>query len=103
LGATVFSSVTAMSPASGHELLREFRASFYRKLFLAYVAVAVVPVALLAFGVRTYFASQASADLEDAAAKTATTAQRLVEDYASLQQRGPSALAAIDDPLMVLV
>src|SRR6266566_4039708 len=49
------------------------------------------------------FASQARADLEEAAAKTATVAQRLVEDYASLQQRGPSALASIDDPVMVLV
>jgi len=102
-GATVFSVVTSTSPASGRELLREFRASFYRKLLLAYVAGAVVPVAVLAFGVRTYFARQASADIEDAAAKTATVAQRLVEDYASLQQRGPSALASIDDQVMVLV
>ncbi len=102
-GASVFSLVTSASPASGRELLREFRASFYRKLFLAYVAGAVVPVALLAFGVRTYFASQARADLEDSAAKTATVAQRLVEDYASLQQRGPSTLASIDDQVMVLV
>jgi signal transduction histidine kinase len=102
-GSSIFSLVAASTPASGRELLREFRTSFYRKLFLAYVAVAVVPVALLAFGVRTYFARQASADLEDSAARTATVAQRLVEDYASLQQRGASTLAAIDDPLMVLV
>ena len=103
VGASIFSTVTAVTPASGRELLREFRASFYRKLFLAYVAVAVVPVALLAFGVRTYFARQADADLEDSAAKTATVAQRLVEDYASLQQRGATTLAGIDDPVMVLV
>ena len=102
-GASVFSVVTSASPASGRALLREFRSSFYRKLFLAYVAGAVVPVALLAVGVRTYFASQARADLEDAAARTATVAQRLVEDYASLQQRGPSTLASIDDQVMVLV
>jgi signal transduction histidine kinase/NADH:ubiquinone oxidoreductase subunit 6 (subunit J) len=102
-GATIFSVVTSTSPVSGRELLREFRASFYRKLFLAYVAGAVVPAALLAVGVRTYFARQASADLEDAAARTATVAQRLVEDYASLQQRGPSTLASIDDRVMVLV
>jgi len=102
-GATIFSIVTSTPPASGRELLREFRTSFYRKLFLAYVAGAVVPVALLALGVRTYFARQASADLEDAAARTATVAQRLVEDYASLQQRGPSTLASIDDRVMVLV
>ena len=103
VGAMAFSIVTSTSPASGRALLREFRSSFYRKLFLAYVAGAVVPVALLAVGVRAYFASQARADLEDAAAKTATVAQRLVEDYASLQQRGPSTLASIDDQVMVLV
>jgi signal transduction histidine kinase len=101
-GAALFSLLTPLAPASGRELLREFRSSFYRKLFLAYVAGAVVPVALLALGVRTYFARQARADLEDAAAKTATVAQRLVEDYGSLQQRGAST-AALDDPLMVLV
>jgi signal transduction histidine kinase/uncharacterized membrane-anchored protein YhcB (DUF1043 family) len=99
----LFSMLTSMAPASGRGLLREFRSSFYRKLFLAYVAGAVVPVALLAFGVRTYFARQAQADLEDAAAKTATVAQRLVEDYASLQQRGPSRPGSIDDQVMVLV
>ncbi|HUK34722.1 MAG TPA: HAMP domain-containing sensor histidine kinase, partial [Vicinamibacterales bacterium] len=102
-GSALFSLLTSLAPASGRELLREFRSSFYRKLFLAYVAAAVVPVALLAFGVRTYFARQAQADLEDSAARTATVAQRLVEDYASLQQRGASTLGAIDDPLMVLV
>jgi signal transduction histidine kinase len=102
-GAAIFSLLTPLAPASGRELLREFRSSFYRKLFLAYVAGAVVPVALLALGVRTYFARQAQADLEDSAARTATVAQRLVEDYTTLQQRGASALAAIDDPLMVLV
>ena len=32
-----------------------------------------------------------------------TTAQRLVEDYAALQQRGATALDAIDDQIMVLV
>jgi len=99
----LFSVLTAIAPASGRALLREFRSSFYRKLFLAYVAGAVVPVALLAFGVRTYFARQAQADLDDSAAKTATVAQRLVEDYASLQQRGPSTLGAVDDQVMVLV
>jgi signal transduction histidine kinase len=102
-GGALFSMLTSLAPASGRGLLREFRSSFYRKLFLAYVAGALVPVTLLAFGVRTYFARQAQADLQDAAARTATVAQRLVEDYASLQQGGPSTLASIDDPLMVLV
>ncbi len=104
LGAgAVFAMVTSLAPASGRGLLREFRTSFYRKLFLAYVAGALVPVALLALGVRTYFARQAEADLQDEAARTATVAQRLVEDYASLQQRGASTLRSIDDTVMVLV
>jgi len=34
----------AGGPASGRALLREIRASFYRKLFLAVVAAALIPV-----------------------------------------------------------
>jgi nitrogen fixation/metabolism regulation signal transduction histidine kinase len=52
---------------------------------------------------RTYFINQLLASAEDTAVKTVTTAQRLVEDYATLQQRGPGALGAIDDQIMVLV
>ena len=44
--------------ASGRALLREVRSSFYRKLFLAFVAGAVVPVVILAIFTRTYFADQ---------------------------------------------
>ncbi len=40
-----------------------------------------------------YFATQLRAGVEDAAARTATVAQRLVEDYATLQQRGTGTLA----------
>ena len=52
----------------------EIRASFYRKLFLAFVAAAVVPVLTLALLVRTYFANQLLADVEADAARTALTA-----------------------------
>jgi signal transduction histidine kinase len=103
LGAAVFSTVATTAPADGRALLREFRSSFYRKLFLAFVAAVVVPVVALAYGVRTYFANQARAELEETAGRTATVAQRLVEDYATLQQRGTSAVAPIDDQIMVLV
>jgi signal transduction histidine kinase len=103
VGAAVFSTVATTAPVDGRVLLREFRSSFYRKLFLAFVAAVVVPVVALAFGVRTYFANQARAELEETAGRTATVAQRLVEDYATLQQRGTSAVASIDDQIMVLV
>ena len=102
-GATLFNGLTSRTPASGRALLREIRSSFYRKLFLAFVAGAVVPVVILAIATRAYFAAQFRAGVDEAAAKTATVAQRLVEDYATLQQRGASALGALDDQIMVLV
>ena len=102
-GATLFNALTSPTPASGRALLREIRSSFYRKLFLAFVAGAVVPVVILAIATRAYFAAQFRAGVDEAAAKTATVAQRLVEDYATLQQRGASALGALDDQIMVLV
>jgi signal transduction histidine kinase len=102
-GATLFNAVTSRTPASGRALLREIRSSFYRKLFIAFVAAAVVPVAILALATRAYFAKQLGDGVEQAAARTATVAQRLVEDYATLQQRGPGALQTLDDQIMVLV
>jgi signal transduction histidine kinase len=101
-GLTLFSGLTLHTAASGRGLLREVRSSFYRKLFLAFWAGAVVPVFILAIFTRTYVATQLSVGAEDAAARTVTTAQRLVEDYAALQ-RGAAALGAIDDQIMVLV
>jgi signal transduction histidine kinase len=95
--------LTMQTPASGRALLREVRSSFYRKLFLAFWAGAVVPVAILAVLARTYVQTQLNETAEEAAARTVTTAQRLVEDYAALQQRGAAALDTIDDQIMVLV
>ena len=102
-GSTVFSALTLRTAASGRALLREVRSSFYRKLFLAFLAGAVGPVFILAIFTRTYVATQLTVGAEEAAARTVTTAQRLVEDYAALQQRGAAALDAIDDQIMVLV
>jgi len=102
-GATLFSAALLLSPRSGRALFREVRSSFYHKLFLFFVAGAVVPVVILAVVTQNYFADQLLAGAQDAAARTVTTAQRLVEDYAALQQRPGNALAAIDDQIMVLV
>jgi signal transduction histidine kinase len=102
-GAALFNAVTSRTPASGRALLRQIRTSFYRKLFLAFVAAAVVPVVILAIATRTYHATRSRAEENEAAARTALVAQRLVEDYATFQQRGTGALAALDDQIMVLV
>jgi signal transduction histidine kinase len=95
--------VTRQRPTRGRQLLRETRSRFYRKLLIGSVASAVVPVLILAFATRTYLANQFRAGVEDSAVKTATVAQRLVEDYAALQQRGASSLQGVDDQFMVLV
>jgi signal transduction histidine kinase len=101
-GLTLVNAAVSRTPAGGRALLREIRASFYRKLFLAFVLAAVVPVLILAVATRTYFKTQFEAEVKEAAARTATVAQRLVEDYATLQRR-EGTLAALDDPIMVLV
>ncbi len=63
----------------------------------------MVPVVILAIATRTYVARQLVAGAEEAAVKTATVAQRLVEDYVALQQRGAGSLDRIDDEFMLLV
>ena len=100
---SLFEAAVVRVPESGRSLLREVRSSFYLKLFFAFVASVVVPVAILAIATRTYFASQLLAGSKDTAARTVTTVERLVEDYATLQQRGPGALNTIDDQIMVLI
>jgi nitrogen fixation/metabolism regulation signal transduction histidine kinase len=99
-GATLFSLATGFGPASGRALLREIRASFYRKLFLAFVLVSVFPVIILALVTRAFFTTQANATLEAAAIRTAATAQRVIEDYSTLIQRDATGLPNLDD-LMV--
>jgi signal transduction histidine kinase len=99
----VINALTSSGPASGRALLREFRSSFYRKLFLFFVLASVVPVGILAFVTRAYFLAQLRAGVEQGAINTATIAQRLVEDYAALQQGSSRAFELLDDQIMILV
>jgi signal transduction histidine kinase len=101
--ATIFNSFFSRTPTTGRALLREIRSSFYRKLRLAFWAAFVLPVIVLALATRAYFATELTAGIEEAAARTATVAQRLVEDYAALQQRGAGGLDTLDDDIMRLV
>jgi signal transduction histidine kinase len=66
---------------SGRALLREIRESFYRKLFLAFVAASVIPVVTLALVTRVYIAERLRGDVESAAHKTTTIARQIIEDY----------------------
>jgi signal transduction histidine kinase len=101
IGASVFTAIAQRRPTSGRQLWREIRASFYRKLFLAFVLASIVPVVALAALTRTYIAAQLRTGIESAAVRTAAVARRVIEEYASLQQRGGAVQPSLDDDLMV--
>jgi nitrogen fixation/metabolism regulation signal transduction histidine kinase len=101
-GAMIFNALTSSRPATGRALLREIRSSFYRKLFLAFVVVAFIPAVILAVATRNRLNSQFEDSVNASAVKTATVAQRLVEDYAT-QQGGTRALDGLDDQFLMLV
>jgi signal transduction histidine kinase len=86
------SALGGTTAASGRELLREVRASFYRKLFLAFLAASVVPVMVLALATRTFFELQLESSVQSDAVRVAAVAQRVIEEYVALQERdaGPS-------------
>ena len=77
------------------------RASFYRKLFLAFVAAVFVPVVALVLVTRNYVAGQMEASIEQEAVRTASAAGRVVEDLAA--PRAAQQGFGVDDNLMVWV
>jgi signal transduction histidine kinase len=83
------------------KLLREVRASFYRKLFLAFVAAVILPVGLLAFVTRQYVAEEMRANVAQEAVRTAASARRVVEDLVA--PRATQQGVPIDDNLMVWI
>jgi hypothetical protein len=86
---------------TGRSLMREVRASFYRKLFLAFVAAVFVPVVLLAIVTRNFVANEMRANVESEAQRTATAATRVVEDL--VERSAVLQGAGVDDNLMVWV
>ncbi len=101
LAGLIYGRIAARTPMSGRDLLREVRASFYRKLFIAFVAAAVVPVLALALVTRAYIATLMQDDLETEAARTAASASRVVEDVGLLELTGATGPGIVDDDLVV--
>ena len=97
LAAVVANVFLSRAPATGRALLAEVRASFYQKLFLAFVLSAIIPVLALALVSRAYMASLMLADIESEATHLANVASRVVADVGI--QIGQSA--AVDDNLIV--
>ncbi|MGE3488502.1 MAG: ATP-binding protein [Vicinamibacterales bacterium] len=96
LGTVAANIILSRSPATGRALLAEVRASFYQKLFLAFVLSAVIPVLALALVSRAYMASLMIDDIEREATRLANVASRVVEDVGI--QIGQ---AAVDDNIIV--
>jgi signal transduction histidine kinase len=80
------SALGGTTASSGRALLREVRASFYRKLFLAFLAAAVLPVMVLALATRTFFELQLQSSVQSDAVRVAAVAQRVIEEYVALQE-----------------
>ena len=101
LTATALFGVFSRRGATAPALLREVRASFYRKLLLAFIAATVVPVAALALAVGTYVADEMRGNVEEEAVRTASAARRVVEDLVA--PRAAQQGVGVDDNLMVWV
>lgn len=97
LGASAANVLLARAPRTGRALLAEVRASFYQKLFLAFVLSAIIPVLALALVSRVYMAQLMFADIEREATRLANVASRVVEDVG--EQIGQSAV----DPDSIVV
>jgi signal transduction histidine kinase len=103
IGVALITIFGVRRPASGRALLREVRASFYRRLFLAFVAASVVPVLTLALVARAYIAARLRSDVESAAVKTTNVARRVIDEYSAQQPGGPTAAPTFDDDIMVWI
>ena len=100
VGTALFTRIARARPRLGRALLREIRASFYRKLFLAFVLASIIPVLTLAVAIRWYFANLLTADVAVEAARTAAVAQRVIEQSNALIQRTEGLEAASDDVMI---
>ena len=103
IGTAIFTRLSRERPRVGRALLREIRASFYRKLFLAFVAASIIPVLILALLVRAYFAELLRNDIEAEAARTASVAQRVIEESDALLRRGAEGVGPVNDDVMVWI
>ncbi len=79
---------------------REIRESFYRKLFLAFVAASVIPVVTLALVTRAYIADRLRRDVEAAAHKTTAIARQVIEELSAVRGEA-DVLSTLNDDALV--
>jgi len=98
-----FTRIARERPRAGGALLREIRASFYRKLFLAFVLASIIPVLTLALVIRAYFAGLLLANVEAQATRSALVAQRVIEEAQSLQRGAGEGPVPTSDDVMIWI
>ncbi len=103
VGTAIFTRIGRQQPRIGRALLREIRASFYRKLFLAFVLAAVIPVLILAVTIRVYFHDLLLTGVEAEAARTAAVARRVIEESDVLSRRNADGVDPLSDDIMVWI
>ena len=100
-GANGFFARASRRMKTAPALFREIRASFYRKLFIAFIAAVFLPVVALSIVTRVYVAERIRGNIEEEAVRTADTASRVVKDL--VVPRASADGVAIEDNLMVWV
>ena len=103
VGTTVPAPLVRRRVASLRLLLHEIRTSFYRKLFLFFVLVAVVPVVLFAVAFSTYMTGKFRADVNGEAAAVATVAQRVFAELSAAGRLSDHTGVQASDDLMVWI
>ena len=101
IGAALYVPLTRRHRAPLGMLVREVRTSFYRKLFLFFVLVAIVPVLVFGLAFGAYMTAQFRADVEFEAKSVVTVARRVFEELTAVEQRpGPPSIAPTDDVMV---
>jgi signal transduction histidine kinase len=103
VGALIYAPLARRRVAPVRVLLREIRTSFYRKLFLFFVLVAIGPVFLFALIFGGYMAAKFRADVEAQASVMVNVARRVVEQVASGDARPSTPTVLPTDDVMVWI
>jgi signal transduction histidine kinase len=103
LAALVYAPVLRRADAPLRVLLHEIRTSFYRKLFLFFVLVAIGPVFLFTLAFGAYMTGKFRADVEAEAENIVTAARRVFEQVATAEGVPGERLVALSDDLMVWI
>ncbi len=99
LSAALLSTLRGFSFVSPRDLWAGVGVSFYGKLFVAFIFLALVPTVLLAVLARSIVVQQLQADVEQEGVARARVAKGVVRDYLLLQtmEARERGVAAVDD------